>query len=168
MDYQLQSVKEKSVKKGKNGVKKVVFGRVGILMACLIIQLFLLFIGMNYLARYIYFFFGGYLAFGLLILFLIVNRTMNPGIQLSWAVIVLLFPVFGGLLYLYVEIQPGTHMLTRALDNIDGKLSGILKQEEDVLEQLEAQNANAAQLVSYVYHEENFPIYKNTGVRYFP
>ncbi len=167
MDYQLQSVKDLSVKKGKNGVKRVVFGRVGVLAVCLIVQVFLLFIGMNYLARYIYWFFGGYLAFGLLILFAIVNRTMNPGIQLSWAAIVLIFPVFGGLLYLYVEIQPGTHMLKRALDNIDSRLAGILHQDKEILEQLDARNANAAQLASYVYHEENFPVYRNTGVRYF-
>ncbi len=168
MDYQLQSVKDMSVKKGKNGVKRIVFGRVGILAACLIVQLLLLFIGMNYLARYIYLFFGGYFAFGLLILLFIVNRTMNPGIQLSWAAIVLMFPLFGGLFYLYVEIQPGTHMLKGALDNIDSKLAGVLHQDRDVLERLDAQNANTAQLASYVYNEENFPVYKNTGVRYFP
>ncbi len=167
MNYQFQSVKDRSVKKGKNGVKRIVFGRVGILATCLIVQLLLLFAGMNYLARYIYWFFGGYLAFGLLILFFIVNRTMNPGIQLSWAAIVLMFPVFGGLLYLYVEIQPGTHMLKRALDNIDGRLEGFLWQDEDVLERLDARNANAAQLAAYVYSEENYPVYKNTGVRYF-
>lgn len=168
MDYQLQSVKDISVEKGRNGVKRIVFGRVGVLMTCLLVQLLLLFIGMTYLARYIYLFFGGYLAFGLLILFFIVNRTMNPGIQLSWAAIVLMFPVFGGLLYLYVEIQPGTHMLKGALDNIDNKLAGILHQDEDVLERLDAKNANTAQLASYIYNEENFPVYKNTGVRYFP
>lgn len=168
MENQFQSVKDKSVEKGKNGVKRIVFGRVVILAACLIVQLLLLFVGMNYLARYIYWFFGGYLAFGLIILFLIVNRTMNPGIQLSWAAIVLMFPVFGGLLYLYVEIQPGTHMLKAALDGIDGKLAGILHQDGDVLRQLGARNANTAQLASYIYNEESYPVYRNTGVQYFP
>ena len=168
MDYQLQSVKDLSIEKGKKGVQHIIFGRVGILIVCLVIQLLLLFVGMTYLAQYIYWFFGGYLAFGFLILLIIVNRTMNPGIQLSWAVIVLLFPIFGGLLYLYVEIQPGTHMLKASLADMDDRTAGMLLQDQDVIENLASKSENTAQLASYIYREESFPIYRNTGVKYFP
>lgn len=168
MDYQVHSVKDPSINKGKRGVRRVVFGRVGILTVCLLIQLLLLFVGMNYLAQYIYLFFGGYLAFGLVILFVILNRTVNPGFQLSWAVIVLLFPVFGGLMYLYIEIQPGTHMLKGVLSNIDRKTSGSLQQDEEVMQELWERNENTARLAGYIWKEEEFPIYRNTEVKYFP
>ena len=168
MEYQLQSVKEKSIDKGKRGVKKVVFGRTTILIVCLLVQLLLLFMGMNFLAKYIYVFLGGYLAFGALIALLILNRTTNPGFQLSWTVLVLLFPIFGGLLYLYVEIQPGTHMLRRLLDTVDQETADTLQQDPEVLEEFYQKNESAAQLASYMYREEHFPVYRNTGVTYFP
>ena len=112
MKYQLQKVKDMSIKKGKNGLMKIIFGRTGILLSCLIIQLLMLFLGLRFLAQYVYVFFGGYLAFGFLILIIIMNRMENPAFQISWAALVLLFPVFGGLLYLYVELQPGTRVLS--------------------------------------------------------
>lgn len=164
---QLQSVKEMSIDKGKRGVKRVVFGRTTILIGCLLVQLFLLFIGMNYLAKYIYIFMGGYLAFGVLIALIILNRTTNPAFQLSWTVLVLMFPIFGGLLYLYVEIQPGTHVLRGMLSSVDRETAGILKQDEDVLDAFYQKNESAAQLAAYMYREEAFPVYRNTGVTYF-
>ena len=168
MEHQLQTVKEKSIDKGKRGMKKVVFGRTTILVGCLLIQLLLLFMGMNFLAKYIYVFLGGYLAFGALIALLILNRTTNPGFQISWTVLVLLFPIFGGLLYLYVEIQPGTHMLRRLLASVDGETLDMLRQDPEVLEDFYQKNESAAQMVSYMYREEHFPVYRNTGVTYFP
>lgn len=168
MEHQLQSVKEKSIDRGKRGVKKVVFGRTAILIGCLLIQLLLLFMGMNFLAKYIYVFLGGYLAFGALIALLILNRTTNPGFQLSWTVLVLLFPIFGGLLYLYVEIQPGTHMLRGLLASVDRETSDTLQQDPEILEDFYQKNESAAQMASYMYREEHFPVYRNTGVTYFP
>lgn len=168
MEHQLQAVKELSIDKGKRGVKRVVFGRTAVLIVCLLIQLLLLFAGMNFLAQYIYVFFGGYLAFGILIAILILNRTTNPGFQLSWTVLVMMLPIFGGLLYLYVELQPGTHVLRGMLASVDRETKGMLKQDPEVFCALERKNESAAQLAAYMYREESFPVYQNTGVTYFP
>lgn len=56
MDVQLQEIKNRSIKKGKRGVMRVVFGRTGILLGILLIQLLLLFVGLRFLAQYVYVF----------------------------------------------------------------------------------------------------------------
>ena len=71
-------LKDASINKGKRGIKHIVFGRTGLLLGFILLQVLLLFLGLNVLAKYVYVFFGGYLAFGLVILLIILNRTENP------------------------------------------------------------------------------------------
>ena len=118
----IRNLKDASINKGKRGIKHIVFGRTGLLLGFILLQVLLLFLGLNVLAKYVYVFFGGYLAFGLVILLIILNRTENPTFQLAWASLVLLFPVVGGLMYLYCELQPGTALLFARITKLTGKL----------------------------------------------
>lgn len=167
MEYQMQKIKEISVDKGKRGVLRVVFSRTGILLVCLLIQLLMLFLGLRYLAQYLYLFFGGYLLFGFMILTFILNRIDNPAFQVSWASLVLLFPILGGLLYLYVELQPGTKVLSSKIEELEKQTEGYLHQEKQTLAKLASEDRRTAQLMQYVWQTERYPVYKNTEVQYF-
>lgn len=167
MEYQLQKIKDLSIDKGKRGVLHVVFGRTSILIACLLAQLLLLVLGLQYLAQYIYLFLGGYMLFGFILLIIIVNRTDNPVFQLSWAALVLLFPVLGGLLYLYIELQPGTRVLSGRIAEIDKQTANCLVQDSDTMQNLERKDRRTAQLARYIGKTEHYPVYQNTQVKYF-
>lgn len=69
----IRDLKDASINKGKRGIKHIVFGRTGLLLGFILLQVLLLFLGLNVLAKYVYVFFGGYLAFGLMILLIILN-----------------------------------------------------------------------------------------------
>lgn len=168
MNDQLHRVKDLSIHKGKRGIMKLVFGRTGILMACIAIQCLLLGIGLQLLAERLYVFFGGYLLFGFLLLIVIMNRNDNPAFQVSWAALVLLFPVFGGLLYLYIDIQPGTRMLGGRIEEIQQKTGEYLYQDEETGRQLAACDRRTAQLVNYIWKTDHYPVYRGTEVHYFP
>lgn len=166
-DMDIKEFKDASIDKGKEGIKHVVFGRTGFLAACILLQVLLVFLGLTVLAKYVYFFFGGYLTFGLVILLIILNRTENPSFQLAWASLVLLFPVVGGLLYLYFELQPGTAMMSGRLTEIEQDTKGVLQQDPEILQELGRLDGRTAQLANYV-QKNGCPIYKNTSVTYFP
>lgn len=72
----------------------------------------------------------------LVILLIILNHTENPTFQLAWASLVLLFPVVGGLMYLYCELQPGTALLFARITEIDRETVSMLKQERRCLQTL--------------------------------
>lgn len=167
MEYQLQKVKDLSIKKGKHGIFRIVFGRTGILLLCLLLQLLLLFAGLHFLAQYVYVFFGGYLVVGLVMLVIIMNREDNPVFQLAWAGIVLLFPVFGGFLYLYVQLQPGARVLSGRVRETDEATAGCLKQDRRTMEALMQMDPGTAQLAQYIRTVNGFPVYRNTEVQYF-
>ena len=166
-DVDIKEIRKESIDKGKRGVKQVVFGRTSIILLCFLLQLFVLILGLRALSEYIYVFVGGYMVFGLIILLIILNRTENPSFQLAWASLVLLFPAFGGLLYLYIELQPGTKLLSGRLDEIEQECAGILKPDPGILREIGEVDPRTAQLANYM-RKNGFPIYHNEGVRYFP
>ena len=163
----IRDLKDASINKGKRGIKHIVFGRTGLLLGFILLQVLLLFVGLNVLAKYVYVFFGSYLAFGLVILLIILNRTENPTFQLAWASLVLLFPVVGGLMYLYCELQPGTALLSARIAELDKETASMLTQEPEVLTELGTKDYRMAQLANYV-RKNGYPTYRNTEVNYFP
>lgn len=162
--------KEKIVvlQKGKRGVLQVVFGRTGIVILLLLVQLLVLGLGFKFLMPYIVYVFGGYAVFALVIAVLIINRNENPGFQIAWLIPVLLVPFFGGLLYLFVQSQLGYRLLNRRLSVLIRETGKYAVQKEEVFERLKRENPAEAALARYAFSQGDFPVYENTAVKYFP
>jgi len=170
MNYQLSKVKdirERSADKGKRGVLHVIFGRTGILILCLLAELLLLFIMIHFVAQYIYLYFGSYVIFSFFVLLLIINRVEHPAFQLAWASLVLMFPIFGGLLYLYIRLQPGMHVMTARMEEVDRQTADVLKQDAETMREMSFENPRMAQMAYYIEQVQNYPIWRNTEVTYF-
>ncbi len=171
MENQLSRVKDmkdRSVDKGRRGIHQVIFGRTGVLLLCLLAELFLLFLMLHYVAQYIYLFFGGHMVFAFLVLLLIINHEEHPAFQLAWASLVLLFPIFGGLLYLYLKLQPGMRILAGKMQEMDKESRNLLPQDSHIMRELDLQSPRAAQLAYYVGCRQGYPLCGNTEVTYFP
>ncbi len=171
MDNQLSRVKDirdRSVDKGRRGMHQVIFGRTGVLMLFLLAELCLLFLMLHFVAQYIYVFFGGHMFFAFLVLLLIINHEEHPAFQLAWASLVLLFPIFGGLLYLYLKLQPGMRVLSGRMQEMDQECRDLLPQDSHVMRDLDLQDPRAAQLAYYVGRRQGYPVCSNTEVTYFP
>ncbi len=170
MNEQLSKVKDmtdRSVNRGKRGVLQVVFGRSGILILCLLAELLLLFLVIRYVAQYIYLFFGGHLVFAFLVLLLIINHVEHPAFQLAWASLVLLFPIFGGLLYLYLKLQPGMRMMAGRMQEIDRQTGTLLHQDAETMREMSFEDSRVAQLAYYIQERQGYPVCRNTEVTYF-
>ncbi|MBR2383954.1 MAG: cardiolipin synthase [Anaerotignum sp.] len=156
------------LQKGKQKALKLIFGRTMVIAVLFLIQLAMIVSAVKYFSRYIPVFFGGYVLFGLLIVLIIINKEGSPEVKLSWSIITMMLPVVGGLLYLFVEMQPGYRLLQRKLDTIYKRTEDYVQQDAEVLEALEKADRNTAGLASYVHRHGNFPVYRNTRVKYFP
>ncbi len=159
---------EDNLQKGKQKAMRVAFGRTLVILLLFLIQIAIIVSAVKFLGQYVPVFVGGYVLFGLGIVLIVVNKECSPEIKLSWTIITLLLPVVGGLLYLFVEMQPGYRMLGRKLENIYKRTEAYVKQDEGVMENLRRADLNTAGLVSYVHKHGNFSVYQNTKVKYFP
>ena len=159
---------QKIVQKGKNGIFHIIFGRTGIIFLLLLIQLGILFVVFGKLQEYAVY---AYWAFGLLsaiTVIVIINRPGNPGFKLAWMVPLTLIPVFGVLMYIFVEMQVGVRIMNKKLNDTSRKIRKYQVQEPQVTEQLNRQDRQMGNLSRYIYTKGGFPTYQNSSVKYFP
>ena len=157
-----------TVEKGKQGAVQLLFGRTTVIMVSLLIQVGVLLLGATLLQRYLVYLYGFYLALTAVIVIVIINKEGNPDFKLAWMVPMLIIPVFGTILYLFVSMQAGSRNLNKKLTQIIRDTSKYVRQEDRVIAQLEAENPRVASLAKYMNEKAGYPIYRNSTVEYFP
>lgn len=156
------------VKKGKSGIGRVLFGRTGVILLLLVIQLVILFTAFRRLQQYIIYVYWLFALLSAATALLIINRPGNPAFKLSWMIPITIFPVFGILLYLFVEFQPEKAILNRRLQSVEKQMRKYILQDPDVFEDLEREDKATANLSRYISEKGGFPTYKNYKTTYFP
>lgn len=157
-----------TLQKGKRGFMHIVFGRTGIVILSILLQILVLFLGFGALRQYLVYVFGGYSLFALFIAIIIINREDNQGFQIAWLVPVLLVPFFGGLCYLFVQSQVGYRILHQRLSVLIDETRKFAKQRPEVLKELKEKNPAEERLAQYGFDIGDFPVYNRTSVTYFP
>ena len=92
-----------TIEKGREGIAHVIFGRSMIIFALMLLQIILLFWGLTRLSEIWYAFSGIMTVLALVLVVHIINKTENPAYKLVWTVMILVVPLFGSAMYLFVE-----------------------------------------------------------------
>lgn len=160
--------KNEYLKKGKNGVLRVIFGRTGVVFLLLLLQLGILLSSFAHLSEYAFFVYGGFTILSAATVIYILNEQVDPSFQLVWVVPVLLFPVFGALMYLFVHLQIGTKFIAKRLSILREQTKPYLSQNKEVFRELKEKDAEMARLCTYMDTVAGAPVYRNTEVSFFP
>ena len=156
------------LEKGKRGLLQIVLGRTTVILVLLLLQVGLLFSFFNSLSQYVPIASVAYAVLSVSIVIYVINRPTNPSIQLSWVAMILLLPVFGSLLYVFLNTQIGHRLINKKLQMEISDTKQFSEQEERVMQTLRQQNAGVANLSRYMNQYGPFPIYDNSSVQYFP
>ena len=70
--------------------------------------------------------------------------------------------------YLFTRLQPGTSYIASKIEQSLQTQAPYLKQDEEVLCALEAEAPQEAGLFRYIHDSGNYPVYRNTQLKYFP
>lgn len=154
-------------KRGRQSVLSFLFGRTTIVLLLLAVQFFLL---ISLFARWQFstYAYGGTFALSVFMAVYLSNHPMNSSSRQTWLILILLLPVVGGLLYLYVEMDLGHRLVRARLEQISRKTSCYLAEQEDLLKSIRQNEPELHSLSHYMHRHAGFPIYENTRVRYFP
>ncbi len=95
--------------------------------------------------------------------FVIVWRRDNPSYKLAWILVVLGFPIFGGLFYLLF----GGHRVSRKLRR---RMQRVARQPQSPqpVEYMQSRSPGVARQSDYIFQRSGFPAWQNTRVDYFP
>lgn len=154
--------------KGIKSIKTVIFGRTLIVIGAFLIQFALLISCFLWMREYSLMVYTGFSILGMAVILHIFNSRGNPDFKLVWMLPILLFPVFGALLYLYISFQPGTGYIYRRLTMLGHQSKKYLKQNSQQKEKLKQENPQMDGMVSYMMEHGNCPVYGQTSVTYFP
>ncbi len=146
----------------------MIFGRMGIVLALLVLNIgFLcgLFIWFRDFLPHIY---GGAALFTIAIVIRLVNSRMDPTAKITWLVVVLLMPIFGGLFYLFTCRDIGHRALRFRLQKSYAAARDLVTPDEGPLQALAAQDPGAGALARYVSGVTGILPCSATQVTYFP
>ena len=147
---------------------RIVFGRTAYVVLFLLIQIGILFGVIRWLSEYSLYFYASFILLGGITCIYIINKQDNPSFKLGWIIPVLMFPVFGTLLYILVEADISSRLISKRAAQFVDETADYLKQDEQVEKRLCEEDKLAGNLARYVSKRGGFPIYENTNVTYFP
>ena len=150
------------------GLLRIVFGWTTFMVLSILAQVAVLAGCFLFLTEHIVYVFWVYMLVGAAVVLYILNKRETPEFKLSWIIPVLVFPVFGSLLYLFVEAQIPTRWLARQVKRAAEEARPYLKQDGETLERLERESAATASLCRYMDRWGGYLVYENTSVTYFP
>ena len=101
---------------------------------------------------------------------LVVNGNKNPAYKMSWIIPMMIIPVFGGMLYLFIQGQGLTRRFFQRVKNIDRVLTSAIPEDRELMEELRREAPDRYSTVNYNCRNESvgYKVFKNTDVKYYP
>ena len=158
----------KEYQKKLRGLLRIVFGRTSYVVLFLLIQIGVLFGIIRWLRDYSLYVYVALILLGGLTCIYIINKQENPSFKLGWIIPILVFPVFGTLLYIMVEADFGSRLYAKRADQLIKDTRAYLKQDKTVEEHLDRADRQERNLARYMSEKGGFPVYEHTSVTYFP
>ncbi|MBQ4523892.1 MAG: cardiolipin synthase [Lachnospiraceae bacterium] len=155
------------MKKRRNKLLKIIFSRTIVFIILLFVQLAVLFSVCIWMQDYMVYLYGGFTALAFILTLYIINREDNPDYKLAWIIPILVFPVFGGLFYLFIKCQLGSRILNHLITERVKETRPYLKQQKEVMEKLRKEDRYVANLATYMNSSMYYPIYQNTDAKFF-
>lgn len=155
----------KILEKGKRGLLKIIFSRTGVIILSLAVQVLFLLAGIYWLASIFPYLWAGSVIIAIGVVVFLVGNDDNPAFKLSWMLLMLVMPIFGILMYVYVKTDLGHRAMMRRYEEIVQETKPLLDppealKPEEVPEDLKG--------ISRYLKDMGFSTYQNTETEYFP
>lgn len=155
------------LEKGKRGLLNVLFGRTTIIILMLLVQFGLLVSVNLWVKQYVSYYYVVSTIVAVCVCLHILNKAGDPTVKLTWIIIVMAMPVFGGALYLWIQNDIGHRLLHRRLDTILSSTKDYLNTDPDVLEEIRAEKPDLYEMAVYMDAFGGYPVYKGCHIKYF-
>ena len=160
--------REELVRRSKYGLRRAIFSRTGLVAALFLIQAGLLVAVLLWFQEWQAHLAGLSAVLTLGAVLVVLNSDLDPTAKLTWMVVMIPFPVFGGLFYWYTRRDVGHRMLKQAMTERQNQSRHQLDQDPAVWKALQSAAPGVAGMARYVRRSGCFPVFGGTAVTYFP
>ena len=155
--------------RGKRGLLRVVFGRTMFFLLFIALQLaffFWIYVWLD--NKYQAWGYGSFALISAILTIHILNEKQNASFKMAWLIPVLLFPVFGTLFYVFVQLQMETKIFAKRIAEVQKRTDHFLEQDTAVYERLSRRSRRNANLSHYMKKSGGYPTWDRTNFKYFP
>lgn len=103
----------------------------------------------------------------IIIVLIIVKRERHITSKLPWIIVILLFPLFGGVLYLFAGATLYSSPSLKKINITRERIKKYFSQENKVLEEIKKLDESVYGQVQYISNYVGYPIYDNTHIDYW-
>ncbi len=107
-------------------------------------------------------------ALSIIIVIAVVGNRDNSSYKLVWCILILLFPLFGGMFYLLFGGKTLRRPQARHMREIVARTVSLLPQDDGTLADLEAIDSAGAAQARYLQRAAQAPLYAMTGTEFLP
>ena len=153
--------------RGKRGLVQIAFGRTGIVILLLALQVLALFVAFFRLLGQnvtLYVTISGSIAV-VMALGVVNHQRQNPSIKLTWVVLILAAPIFAIPLYFFVNMDLGHRLAHHRHAEIKKQTAPLVRQDQAALSTLPD---GSRPLAEYMWRQGDFPVCRNTSATYYP
>ncbi|MBR5534439.1 MAG: cardiolipin synthase [Ruminiclostridium sp.] len=156
------------LEKGHKGLLKALFGRTGIIVLMLLIQIALLVVVYQRFSEYVPQLYTGMIVISVITVFYLLNRSIDPSAKITWLIIIAVVPIFGALLLIYTQMDVGHRTLKKAVARTIDSTRDSISQDPVIMAEITEDSPETAALAQYLSRSGCHPVFKNTHVTYFP
>jgi cardiolipin synthase len=146
---------------------RIVFRRRIFVIAILLAQIaFVLFLiaGSSITFQYVNLAFS---ALSIVVCLHIINKQEKAAYKLTWVFIIMIFPIFGGVMYIFFYFQSSSKKLRRAVEACDRHLRPFGLLAGDTLPILKAERESCLPQVRYLQEYAGYPVFRHTRTEFF-
>lgn len=143
------------------------FQRSVIVALLILLQAVVLLVPMVWASSYYVYVYWACVVLSLLAVLVIIRRQTDPGYKIGWIIPILLFPMFGWLVYLLCGGNKLSARMRRKMQGMDRTMLEQLERDYKA-HKLIVMGADAVNQARYLERYARCPVYTNTWTRYFP
>ncbi len=103
----------------------------------------------------------------ILILLYLIRKDESSTYKIAWIIVVMGFPLFGGILYLLIGNKKPAKSLAVRMAMVKSEMGEEMSQNQWILKEIENQDPATAGNIRYIGEFGPYPVWKNTSVRYY-
>ena len=148
--------------------RKVFWSKMAAVLVGIVLQLIVILAVYLFLRSYVIYWRSIALLLSVIVVLYIVNKQDNPAYKLAWVILIMTFPLAGGVLYVAIAgNRTRLKFINAALENYLDTFKHF-KKDDIVRNEIAQLSKNAKVQADYISKTAGYPVYKNTSVKYFP
>ncbi|MGI6119317.1 MAG: cardiolipin synthase [Desulfosporosinus sp.] len=131
----------------------------------IVVQLLLMITFIIWFRQYFVGFYGASILISIIAVLWILNTNTNPAYQIGWVIAIMVFPIFGALLFVYYRTGRFTK---KRMGSITRNTIDAFSSMDGILDSIAKQDVYAGNQSRFIQNASYYPPYLNSGAEYLP